>query len=119
MHTRFLNSSYSHLPKHGPLETSPSVEVHAEDAAALGLVEGATVRVWNDRGELQLPVRLSTRVRPGVVAVPWGWWANQYPDSPGAGSSPGPVANSLTNDTLTDWGGGVAFWDTQVALAPL
>jgi anaerobic selenocysteine-containing dehydrogenase len=115
MHTRFLNSSYSHLPKHGPLETSPSVEVHADDAAALGLVEGATVRVWNDRGELQLPMRLSTRVRPGVVAVPWGWWANQYPDS----SSTGPVANSLTNDTLTDWGGGVAFWDTQVALSPL
>jgi len=28
------------------------------------------------------------------------------------------VANSLTNDTLTDWGGGVAFWDTQVALSP-
>ena len=73
------------------------------------------MRVWNDRGELQLPMRLSTRVRPGVVAVPWGWWANQYPDS----SSTGPVANSLTNDTLTDRGGGVAFWDTQVALSPL
>ena len=29
----------------------------------------------------------------------------------------GPVANSLTNDTLTDWGGGVAFWDTRVAIA--
>jgi hypothetical protein len=24
------------------------------------------------------------------------------------------VANSLTNDTLTDWGGGVAFSDTLV-----
>jgi len=114
VHTRFLNSSYSHLPKHGPLEGSPFVEVHADDAAALGLTEGASVRVWNDRGELVLPLRLSDRVRPGVVAVPWGWWANQHP-----GSSPtGPVANSLTNDTLADWGGGSAFWDTQVALAP-
>ena len=39
-HTRFLNSSYSHLPKHGPLEGSPFVELHADDAAALGLAEG-------------------------------------------------------------------------------
>jgi len=114
MHTRFLNSSYSHLPKHGPLEGSPFVEVHADDAFELGLVEGASARVWNDRGEVTLPVRVSDRVRPGVVVIPWGWWANQHP-----GSSPtGPVANSLTNDTLTDWGGGAAFWDTQVALAP-
>jgi hypothetical protein len=26
----------------------------------------------------------------------------------------GRAANALTNDTLTDWGGGVAFWDTLV-----
>ncbi len=109
-HTRFLNSSYSHLPKHGPLEGSPFVELHATDAEALGLVEGQSARVWNDRGSIELPVRLSERVRSGVVAVPWGWWSSQHAD--------GNVANSLTNDTITDWGGGVAFWDTQVAVAP-
>jgi hypothetical protein len=27
------------------------------------------------------------------------------------------VANSLTNDTLTEWGGGVAFYDTMVEVA--
>ncbi len=109
-HTRFLNSSYSHLPKHGPLEGAPFVEMVAADAAHLGVAEGDCVRVWNHRGELRLPVRLSTRVRPGVVAVPWGWWSHQHPD--------GMVANSLTNDTLTDWGGGVAYYDTAVGIAP-
>jgi anaerobic selenocysteine-containing dehydrogenase len=113
-HTRFLNSSYSHLPKHGPLEGSPLVELHAADAAALGLADGACARVWNDRGSMQLPVRLSERVRPGVVSIPWGWWAAQHPGE----SSTAAVANSLTNDTLTDWGGGVAFWDTRVSVEP-
>lgn len=112
-HTRFLNSSYSHLPKHGPLEGTPYVEVHADDAEALGLIDGTCARVWNDRGSIELPVRIGERVRPGVVAIPWGWWAAQHV----GGSAEGPVANSLTNDTLTDWGGGVAFWDTRVAIA--
>ena len=43
-----------------------------------------------------------------MAAIPWGWWRNQHPD--------GKVANSLTNDTLTDWGGGVAFSDTLVQI---
>ncbi|NDG66370.1 MAG: molybdopterin oxidoreductase family protein, partial [Actinobacteria bacterium] len=32
-HTRFLNTSYSHLPQHGPREEGPYVEMCASDAA--------------------------------------------------------------------------------------
>ena len=113
-HGRFLNSSYSHLPKHGPLEGTPAVELHPDDAAAMQLTEGSCVRVWNDRGSLEVPVKLSQRVRPGVVSIPWGWWAAQHGDGNRA-----QVANSLTNDAQTDWGGGVAYYDTMVALSPL
>ena len=105
-HQRFLNSSYSQLPRHGGLEGQPFVELAAADAAARGLTEGDTARVFNDRGALELPVRISDRVRPGVVSIPWGWWRHQHPD--------GAAANSLTNDTLSTWGGGVAFFDTLV-----
>ena len=66
--------------------------------------------VWNDRARLRLPARISGRLRPGVVAVPFGWWNDDY----GGGGN----ANSLTNDTLTDWGGGVAYSDTLVQVAP-
>ncbi len=107
-HTRFLNSSYSHLPKHGPLEDGPFVEICPSDAVILGVTDGDCVQVRNDRALLRLPVRISTRLRPGVVAIPWGWWQHQHID--------GRAANSLTNDTLTDWGGGVAFSDTLVAI---
>lgn len=109
-HTRFLNSGYSHLPKHGPAEGGPFVELDAADAHVRGLVDGATARVWNDRATVTLPVRISERLRPGVVAIPFGWWMTQHAD--------GRVANSLTNDTLTDWGGGVAYSDTLVEIAP-
>ncbi|HTH06484.1 MAG TPA: molybdopterin-dependent oxidoreductase [Ilumatobacteraceae bacterium] len=107
-HTRFLNTSYTHLPKHGPLEGGPFVEVCASDAQALGLADGDDARVWNDRGELRLTVRIGERARSGVVIVPWAWWSGDHPD--------GRVANDLTSDRLTDWGGGVAFWDTRVSL---
>ena len=115
-HTRFLNSSYSHLPKHGPLEGGPYVEMVAADALRYGLADGATARVWNDRAVLELPVRVTERLREGVVAVPWGWWSGDH--AGGDRSTSGEVANSLTNDTLTDWGGGVAYSDTLVAVGP-
>ncbi len=109
-HTRFLNSSYSHLPKHGPLEGNPFVEMVAADAERLGLADGDHARVHNRRASLELPVKITERLRAGVVAVPWGWWGHQHTD--------GRVANALTNATLTDWGGGVAYYDTAVAVTP-
>lgn len=102
-HTRFLNSSYSH--HHGHLEKGPFVEIDPADAAARGIDEGDLVFITNDRSTLKLPARLSTRLRRGVVAIPWGWWGE------------GANVNSLTNDTLTDWGGGVAYFDTLVEVS--
>ena len=110
-HLRFLNSGYSHMDTHGGAEEGPFIEIDEHDAVARSLSEGDRVRVFNDRGSLELPVRISSRVRPGVVVVPWGWWEQHHRD--------GNVANSLTSDTLTDWGGGVAFYDTLVEVSRL
>ena len=110
-HTRFLNTSYSHLPKHGPLEGRPFVELDAGDAAARGIADGDEVVVRNDRGQLTLEARISGRLRPGVVVVPYGWWADQH-------GEPATV-NALTNDAETDWGGGVAYSDTRVDVVSL
>ncbi|MGB0112198.1 MAG: molybdopterin-dependent oxidoreductase [Ilumatobacteraceae bacterium] len=107
-HTRFLNSAYAQLPKHGPAEGGPFVELDAVDAAARGLRDGATARVWNDRASVEVPVKITERLRPGLASIPFGWWMQHHPD--------GKVANSLTNDTLTDWGGGVAYSDTLVQI---
>jgi anaerobic selenocysteine-containing dehydrogenase len=108
-HSRFLNSSYSPLPKHGPAEGEPFVELDPADADARGLADGDRARIFNDRASLELPVRIGDRVRPGLAIIPWGWWRTQHAD--------GRNANALTNDTLTDWGGGVAYSDTLVEVA--
>jgi anaerobic selenocysteine-containing dehydrogenase len=79
------------------------------DADARGLVAGDTARVWNDRAVLTLPVKVSDRLRPGVVAVPFGWWGDAHGEPA--------TANSLTSDAATDWGGGVAYSDTLVQVA--
>lgn len=105
-HTRFLNTSYSHLPQHGPREEGPYVEMCARDATARGLENGAEARVVNERGEMLLPVKISTRLPLGVVAVPFGWWDQSHANMSNV--------NDLTSDAHTDWGGGVSYHDTLV-----
>ena len=104
--TRFFSSGCADLPVHGPVEGGPFAELVAADAAARGLEAGSVARVWNDRASVVVPVKITERLRPGVVAIPFGWWSRHHPD--------GHIANSLTNDTLTEWGGGVAYSDTLV-----
>jgi len=108
-HNRFLNSAYSNLPGHGGRESGPFLEMCAHDAAERGIVDGQYARVFNDRASVEVPTRITDRVRPGLVSIPWGWWNRHHPDAM--------VANSLTNDTLTEWGGGVAFSDTLVEVS--
>ncbi len=49
--------------------------VNTVDAAARGIRSGDRVRVFNDRGEMQIVCRVTRRIMPGVVAIPQGaWW---------------------------------------------
>lgn len=107
----FLNSSYGGLERHTRAEREPRVDVCDKDAAARGIVDGDLVRIWNERGELELRARVGDRVRPGVVAIPFGWWSST---SPGGRS-----VNTLTSDGLADMGGGGDFFDTQVFVTPV
>ncbi len=47
--------------------------MHPADAAALGLEEGAPVRLVSRHGAIELPVALTDDLKQGVVAVPHGW----------------------------------------------
>lgn len=107
-HTRFLNTSYSHLPRHVEPEGEAYCELHPDDAVARGVADGDPVRVHNDRGSIEVVARVSDdpRVRPGMVIVPFGWTGSRTRD--------GRTVNVLTSDAPTEWGGGVAFYDTLV-----
>ncbi len=107
----FLNSTYGNAPRHARAEGEPLLDLHPDDAASRGIDDGEMVRVYNDRGAVTLRARIGDRVRAGVMAMPSGWWASL---SPGGAS-----ANTLTTDTLSDWGGGGAFHDTLVEVERL
>jgi anaerobic selenocysteine-containing dehydrogenase len=106
----FLNSSYANSPRHLRAERTPFLDIHPQDAASRGIVEGDLVQVHNDRGSVEIVVRVTDRMRPGVVAMPSGWWASL---SPG-----GVSANALTADGLSLWAGGGDFHDTLVEVEP-
>ena len=51
------------------------------DAEARGIKDGDAVKVWNDRGAMIIPCRVTPRILPGVLAIPQGaWWT---PDKDG------------------------------------
>ncbi len=110
-HARFLNSSYSHLARHGGLETPPTVELSPGDAASRGISDGDVVRVFNARGRLELRALVSDRVRDGVVAMAFGWWRSHH----GGGG----LVNELTGAALNDLGGGNTYLDARVEVVPV
>ena len=102
----FLNSSFVNVKSLRDIEAEPIVEIHADDAAARGLVDGAMVRVFNDRGSYQSTLRVSPRARPGVVNGLGVWWRKL-----GAG---GTNVNEVTHQRLTDMGRAPSFYDCLV-----
>jgi anaerobic dimethyl sulfoxide reductase subunit A len=71
-----------------------AVLIHSIDAGARGINDGDKVRVFNDRGEMLIPARVTERIMPGVVDIPEGAWFD--PDERGVDR--GGSANVLTRD---------------------
>ena len=74
------------------------------DAAERDIQDGDLVRVWNDRGELAIPARITPRILPGVVDIPQGAWWN--PDENGVDF--GGNVNVLTSEKWTPYAFGSA-----------
>jgi anaerobic selenocysteine-containing dehydrogenase len=108
----FLNSSFVNVESLRAIEGEPWLDIHPEDAASRGIGAGSTVRVFNDRGSLQLRARVSDRARPGVVVALSIWWKKLTRD--------GKNANELTSsEALTDMGRAPTFYDCLVQVEAL
>ena len=57
------------------------VWIHPDDAAARGISDGAQVEIFNDRGKVCIPAKVTDRIIQGVVAIPQGAWYT--PDASG------------------------------------
>jgi anaerobic selenocysteine-containing dehydrogenase len=102
----FLNSSFVNVKSLRDIEGEPLLELHESDAKPRGIVDGNIVRVFNDRGEYRCVAKVSTRARAGVVNGLGIWWRKLGLD--------GTNVNQLTNQRLTDMGGGPTFYDCVV-----
>ncbi|HEY0158480.1 MAG TPA: molybdopterin oxidoreductase family protein [Thermoanaerobaculia bacterium] len=107
----FLNSTFVNVPSLRRAAGKPTLEIHAEDAAARGIAEGARVSIFNDRGAFTAEAVVTDRVRPGVVSAPSVWWPKLTSDRNNA--------NHTTSQAVTDIGGGATFYDNQVEVRPL
>ena len=110
----FLNSSFTETVGSQRREGTPTVLIHADDAAAHGIAEGASVRVGNDRGAVTLTARLTDGVLPGTAIVEGIWPADSYRDP----ACEGMGINQLVSADPVGPVGGVAFHDTAVWVKP-
>ncbi|MFE5769590.1 molybdopterin-dependent oxidoreductase [Streptomyces sp. NPDC056485] len=61
------------VAKLNKLAPGPFVEIHPQDAAALGIADGDGVEVASRRGRAVLPAVVTDRVRPGNCFAPFHW----------------------------------------------
>ena len=90
-------------------EGQPFCILHPTDANQRCLADGADVRLFNDRGEVGLKLKVSDEVQPGVVLVP-----GQRPSS----ESLGGTVNMLCSDRYTDIGEGATYQSTFLDVGP-
>jgi anaerobic selenocysteine-containing dehydrogenase len=102
----YLNSSFNEMPtsrkRHGP----PRVKVHPDDLAALGVADGARVRMGNERGEITLAAEAFPGLQRGVVIVESIAPNDQFEGGWGI--------NTLTSAFQSSPYGGAAFHDNHV-----
>jgi anaerobic dimethyl sulfoxide reductase subunit A len=77
-----------------------AISINPRDAKSRGIRDGDFVRVFNDRGEVIVPARVTERLMPGVVDLPQGAW--YAPDQQGIDR--GGCANVLTKDARSPGG---------------
>jgi len=107
----YLNTSFNETPGSQKREGKPSLMLHPEDAAALGLLAGDDVLAGNRRGEVVLEVKLFEGVQRGVVIA-----ESLHPNK---AHKRGKGINTLIGSDPVPPFGGAAFHDATVWLKPL
>ena len=104
----FLNSNYGNLPAQTAQAggEEQAVFLHPDDAEQRGIVAGAPIRVFNDRGAFEAFATISPDVMPGVVMAPAGYWHRS--------NRKGATVHALTPPAYADLGRAPTFSDVLV-----
>lgn len=108
----FLNSNYGNLPAQtAQAGEEQAVFLHPDDAEQRGIVAGAPIRVFNDRGAFEAFATLSPDVMPGVVMAPSGYWHRS--------NRKGATVHALTPPAFADLGRAPTFSDVLVQVGKI
>ncbi|MGV1768126.1 molybdopterin-containing oxidoreductase family protein [Rhizobium rhizogenes] len=102
----FLNSQYANEMKQRRREGGPVVVMHPEDAQLRDLVNGDSVRVFNDRGSFTGSVHVSSDTLKGVVASFLGHWVFDAKSKS--------AVNSISSSRVTNIGRAPTYNDNLV-----
>ncbi len=100
----YLNSTFTETPTSQRLEIRPSLLVHPDSAAALGITDGDAVRIGNEQGSVRLHVRLFDGLQPDTLIAESQWPGSAFADGLGINalisSQPGlPAGGGVYHDT--------------------
>jgi anaerobic selenocysteine-containing dehydrogenase len=97
------HTAYSEVAFLRRREGAPVCILNPADATARELTNGARVRLFNERGEIGLVLKISDEIQPGIVLVP-----GQRPDDETIFGT----INMLVSDRYTDLGEGATYQST-------
>ena len=100
----FLNSTFTNVPSVQAMEETGLLEISERDARARGIRNGQRVRVYNQRGDIELKARVNGSLA-GVVYAKLNW----AKFTPG-----GRNINVLTSEILSDMGNSATFYSVLV-----
>jgi len=97
------HSQFNNLELIRQFSLKPLLYMNPEDASRRGIRANDRVKIFNDRGDLEMEARIDFSMKKGCVSVTNGWWITE-----------GGTVNFLSLGRETDMGHGSAFHDTLV-----
>ena len=101
-----IHSQFGNLDWVRDVERPHVIDIHPDDARPRGLREGSRAAVWNERGRIEVTVRVDHGIRPGVVHILEGRCHQLDPE-----------VNLLTGAGVTDMNHGATFYECLVEVA--
>lgn len=102
----FLNSSFANLEFHRKVQRPATLIINAADAEPRGITTGSRIRVFNDRGRVELLAKVDASTLQGVTVCSVGHWRQH--------SLALATLASLNPTVFADLGNAPTFSDTLV-----
>jgi anaerobic selenocysteine-containing dehydrogenase len=98
-----IHSQFGNLKMIRAVAEPPAASISLSDAAGRGIRDGDLVRIFNDRGNIEVRAHIDFSLKSGCVAMYNGTWISE-----------GGAVNFCSLGRATDMGHGVAFHDNLV-----